>query len=170
MVWGIGWAVLGFAANMVMRMTGIVETTVSVLDAAGIGLKIGIGGGIAGAAFSAFIAFAYRNRRIKDISWLKFGFGGAVVTAASITGFVQGASLLSGSGLVPWRYMNPTLAMFTVFGFGVAAISVKLAQSASRGPASEERLLEDERTAQFDIGPWYGTVAATCSCGGHCAA
>ena len=152
-VWGIGWAVLGFATNMVLRMTGIVDAPVSVLDAVGIGLKVGIGGGIAGAAFSAFIAFAYRNRRIQDISWLKFGVGGAVVTVASITGFVQGASLLGGGRLIEWHYMQSTLAMFAVFGFGVAAISMKLAQLAmSRAPDSEEVLLDDERSAQLASG------------------
>lgn len=152
-VWGIGWVVLGFAATMVMRMTGIVDAPVLVFDALEIGLKIGVGGGIAGAAFSAFIAFAYRHRRIQDISWLKFGVGGAVVTTVSITGFVQGASVLGGSGLVPWRYMNPTLGMFAVFGFGAAAISMKLAQWAtSRVPDPEAILIDDELSAQLASG------------------
>ncbi len=141
-VWGIGWSVLGFAANMAMRMTGIIDAPVSVVDAAVVGLKIGLGGGIAGAAFSAFIAFAYRNKRIQDISWLKFGLGGAVVTAASITAFVQGASLLGGGRLIEWQYMNPTVGLFAVFGFGVAAVSMKLAQSKTpRSPDREELLL-----------------------------
>lgn len=87
-----------------MRMTGIVDAPVSVLDAAVVGLKIGVGGGIAGAAFSVFIACAYRNRRLQDISWLKFGVGGAVATAAGITGFVQAASLLGGGRLIEWHY------------------------------------------------------------------
>ena len=78
LVWGIGWAGLGFVATMVLRMTGIADAPVSVPDALGMGLKIGVGGGIAGAAFSAFTAFVYRNRRIQDISWLKFGVGGAI--------------------------------------------------------------------------------------------
>jgi hypothetical protein len=152
-VWGIGWSVLGFAANMLMRMTGIVDAPVSVVDAAVVGLKIGLGGGIAGAAFSAFIAFAYRNRRIQDISSLKFGVGGAVVTAASITGFVQGASLLGGGRLIEWEYMQPTLAMFSLFGFGVAAISMRLAQLAtSRAPDSEKVLLDDGRSASLASG------------------
>ena len=139
LVWGIGWSVLGFAAQMALRLTGIIDAPVSVRDALVISLKVGLGGGIAGAAFSAFIAFAYRERRIRDISWLKFGVGGAVVTIVSITAFVQGASLLSGSGLVPWRYAYPTTAMFAVFGFCAAALSMKLAQSAtSPAPESEE--------------------------------
>lgn len=127
-VWGLGWAVLGFASTLVLRMTGIVDPPVSLLEAAVIGLKIGLGGGIAGAGFSAFIAFAYRDRRLQDISWLRFGFGGAVVTAVSITGFVQGASVLGGGGLVEWEYMHPTLTMFAIFGFSAAAASMKLAQ------------------------------------------
>ena len=152
-VWGIGWTVLGFATNLVMRMTGIVDAPVSVLDAAVVGLKVGLGGAIAGTAFSAFIAFAYRNRRLEDISWLKFGLGGAVVTAVSIAGFVNGASILGGGGLVPWRYMNPTLAMFAVFGFGAAAISMKLAQSAaSRAPDGDAVLPDDERRAELTSG------------------
>ncbi|MEQ1692812.1 MAG: hypothetical protein ABMA00_16090 [Gemmatimonas sp.] len=149
LVWGVGWSVLGFAATMVLRITGIVDAPVSVPDAVTMGLKIGLGGGIAGTAFAAFIAFRYRNRRIQDISWWKFGIGGAVVTAVSITGFVQSASLLGGSGLVPWRYMNPTLPMFAVFGFSVAAISVKLAQWAT---SRDDEFLGEEHNAQLAAG------------------
>ena len=149
-VWGIGWTVLGFATNMVMRMTGIIDAPVSVLDSVMTGLKIGGGGAIAGTAFSAFISSAYRGRRIQDISWLKFGIGGAVVTAASITGFVQAASILGGGGLVPWRYMGSTLAMFAVFGFGVAAVSMKLAQlAAARDSENEEFPRDDVRSVQL---------------------
>lgn len=151
-VWGIGWTVLGFATNLVMRMTGIIDAPVSVLDAAVVGLKIGLGGGIVGATFSAFIAFTYRNRRIQDISWLKFGVGGSLVAAASITGFVQGASLLGGGKLVEWEYLNPTLAMFAAFGFIGSATSLKLAQlAAARDPDSEE-LLAFERNAPLVSG------------------
>lgn len=152
-MWGIGWTVVGFATSMVMRMTGLVDDPVSIPDAAVLGLKVGLGGGIAGAAFSAFIAFAYRNRRIRDISWLKFGIGGAVVTAASITAFVQGASLLGGSGLVPWRYMNPTLGLFALYGFSAAAVSMKLAQmAASRAPEGDEVELDEATSAQLALG------------------
>lgn len=150
-VWGMGWTVLGFAATMVLRMTGMVDGPVSLSEVATMGLKIGVGGAIAGAGFSAFIALAYRNRRIKDITWWKFGIGGAVVTAASITGFVQAASVLGGGGLVPWRYMNPTLAMFAAFGFGAAALSVKLAQMAQT-PKDEDPQLDDERIATLTSG------------------
>ena len=55
-VWGIGWSVLGFTTHMLLRITGIVDAPVSVFDAVGLGLKIGVGGGIAGAAFSAFLS------------------------------------------------------------------------------------------------------------------
>lgn len=152
-LWGVGWAALGFTTHLALRMAGIIDAPVSVPDAAVLGLKIGLGGGIAGTAFSAFIAFAYRNRRIQEISWLKFGIGGAVATAASITGFVQGASLLGGGRLVEWEYMTPTLPMFSVFGFVVAALSIKLAQSvASRDLDSDELLLSDVRSAQLAAG------------------
>jgi hypothetical protein len=149
-VWGIAWAVLGFATQLVLRITGVIDAPVSVLDAVGIGLRVGVGGAIAGTAFSSFIVATYRNRRIRGISCLKFGVGGAVVTTISITGFIQGASLLGGGGVVPWRYLDSTLAMFAVFGFGAAAISMKLAQLAtSRALGSEEVSLDDERSAQL---------------------
>jgi hypothetical protein len=151
--WGVGWTVLGVATQMVLRLTGVIDAPASVRDLVGIGLKIGVGGAIAGVAFSAFIAFAYRSRRIQDISWLRFGLGGAVVTVAAITAFVQGASLLGGGGLVPWRYMESTLAMFAVFGFGAAAVSMKLAQSATlRAPDTDEVLLDGERNTHLPAG------------------
>ena len=133
-VWGIGWAVLGFATNIVMRLTRIIDAPVSVIDAAVVGLKIGLGGGVAAMAFSTFIAVAYRDRRVQDISWLKFGAGAALITVASIAAFVNGASILGGGGLVPWRYAYPTLSMFAVFGFVAAAGSMKLAQLGTPDP------------------------------------
>lgn len=130
-VWGVGWAVLGFAAHLVLRQTGVIAGPVAMYDAALVGLKVGVGGGIAGAAFAAVIALVYRHRRLQDIQGWKFGGGGAVVTAVSITGFVQGASVLGGGSLVEWEYMQPTLTLFTVFGFTVAALSLKVAQWAA---------------------------------------
>jgi hypothetical protein len=152
MVWGTGWAVLGFATNIVMRLTGIIDAPVSMIDAAVVGLKIGLGGGIAAMAFSTFIAVAYRDRRIQDINWLKFGAGGAVITAASIAAFVNGASVLGGGGLVPWRYTYPTLSLFAVFGFVAAAGAMKLAQSAkSRDPDGGELLLDAYRAPPYRV-------------------
>lgn len=157
--WGIGWTVLGFATTIVLRMTGLVDPPVSIRGAAEIGLKIGLGGCIAGAAFSAFIAFRYRNRRLQDIDCVAFGLGGAVVTAAAITGFVEGASLLGGGGLVPWRYMNPTVPIFALFGFGAAALSMRLAQSASsHAPDIAEVSADMRESAQLASGA--GAMAA----------
>lgn len=140
LVWGIGWTVLGFGATLVRMMFGQIGAPTSLSGAMVWGFKIGLGGGIAGAAFSAYIAYAYRRRSIQGISWLKFGIGGALATVLSITAFLQGASLLSGSGLIPWRYMQSTTAMFAVFGFCVAAASIKVAQSAT---ARDEDVLDN---------------------------
>lgn len=152
-VWGIGWTALGTTANLLLQLTGVISGPVSLSAALWTGLKIGVGGCIAGAAFSAFIAYAYRERRLHDISWVAFAASAAAVTALSITAFVQGASLLSGSGFVPWRYMNPTLPMFAVFGFTAAALSMRMAQLATvdrpalphstmRGSDAQEEQLE----------------------------
>jgi hypothetical protein len=138
LMWVIGWTVLGFVTMLAYRMTGVAGAPGTIFDAALIGLKIGLGGGIAGTAFSLFIALAYRNRRIQEISALKFGVGGALVTAAAITAFVQGASILGGGGLVEWEYMVPTVPMFAVFGFVAAAASMKLAQIATRTSGDDE--------------------------------
>lgn len=145
LVWGIGWTVLGFAATMLRKLTGNVDTPMTAFDVMIVALKIGLGGGIAGAAFSAYIAYAYRRRDIRGISWLKFGIGGAVATAVSITAFVQSASVLGGGGLVPLRYLLPTTAMFAAFGFCVAAVSIKVAQSTkSQPPDSDDALFKSE--------------------------
>jgi hypothetical protein len=155
MVWSVGWAVLGFGTQLILRSTGVIEAPVSVPEAAIVGLKVGVGGGIAGAAFSAFIAFAYRNRRLQDISWAKFGVGSAVMTALSITGFVQSASLLGGGNLIEWKYMHPTLEIFTAFGFSAAALSMKVAQAAAR---REALAFGDSQSAELGSGAAAETV------------
>ncbi len=147
-VWGIGWGILGFATTMLVRMTGLVDAPVSVLDAIGTGIKVGVVGGIAGTAFSAFIALVYRNRRIQDISWWRFGLGGSAVTTVGMTGLMEGASLLSGGGFVPWNLISYDVASFVVFGFGAAAISIKFAQLAtSLGATADEAILDERRSA-----------------------
>jgi hypothetical protein len=132
-VWGAGWGTLGFLTTLVLEATGAVKG-VGVLDAVGMGVRIGVVGGVAGVLFSSLISVAYRGKRIQDISWVKFGLGGAVVSAVGLPLFMQTASLLTGGGLVPWRHLYSDIALFAVFGGAAAALSMKLAQVAAAKP------------------------------------
>ena len=130
-VWGIGWGLLGFVTTFALGLTGVIER-VWWLDAVGMGIRIGVVGGIAGAAFSAFIALAYRGRRIQDISPLRFGIGGALVSAVGLPLFMQTMNVLSGDGPVPWQHIRGDVLMLAAFGGVAAAFSLKLAQVAAR--------------------------------------
>ena len=131
MIWGAGWGVLGTAVTLVLGATSTVDG-VSFLDAIGMGVRIGVVGGIAGALFSTLISVAYRGRRIQDISWVKFGLGGAVVSAVGLPLFMQTASFLTGGGMVPWTNLYNDIAIFAAFGGVAAAASMKLAHIAAR--------------------------------------
>ena len=144
-VWGVSWAVLGFATHLMMRMAGVIRSQEPLTDALILSLKIGMGGVIAGAACSAYLIVAYRNRSLADIRWSRFALAGAAVAAASIAGFVQASSLLGGGKLIEWEYMNPTLLMFSGFGFIAAGLSVKLAQQPPCGDADSDPLALGEQ-------------------------
>src|SRR4051812_15955032 len=101
-VWGVVWGSLGTAVATTMRLIDKIPLGGAVLDGIGMGARIGVAGAVAGAAFFAFISVAYRGKRLSEISWLRFGLGGAVVAGLFVPGFLETMSLLTGGGVVPW--------------------------------------------------------------------
>jgi hypothetical protein len=96
LVWGVAWGTFGSAVATVMRMIDKIPFGNALLDGLGMGIRIGFAGAIAGAAFFAFISVAYRGKRLSEISWLRFGIGGAIVADLFVPSFLQTMSLLSG--------------------------------------------------------------------------
>lgn len=65
-VWGAAWFILAMTVFGVSRVTGVGPAHVSLLDAIGMSIRVGVMGGITGGAFSAFIGTFYRGRRLSE--------------------------------------------------------------------------------------------------------
>lgn len=90
LVWGGGWFAATFAVLATLRVFGFAPAESSWGDALRFALRSGVMGAIAGTAFSSFIALRYRGRRLSEISWVRFGIGGAVVTGLFVPAFLYG--------------------------------------------------------------------------------
>lgn len=141
LAWGVSWSAAGFVLLVVLRLVGVLDE-LSLIDALGMAVKFGFIGVVAGAAFSALIGLLYRGKRLADISWVRFGLGGAIMTGLFVPLFFQVMNIISGDGLVAWNLVLDDSIWASVFGGVAAAGSLKLAQRADRGllPAGEEGL------------------------------
>lgn len=127
-VWGVGWGAFGTAVATTMRLIDKIPLRHAMLDGLGMGIRIGFMGAIAGTAFFAFIAAAYRGKRLSEISWVRFGIGGAIVCGLFVPAFLQTMNLLTGGGLVPWNLVFDDLVFSAAFGGITAAGTMFVAQ------------------------------------------
>jgi hypothetical protein len=141
-VWAVGWGAAGTAVASIMRLFDGIGPLNALLDGIGMGVRIGIAGGIVGAVFAAFISVIYRDKKLSEINWLKFGIGGAVFCGLFLPAFLQTMNLLSGSGFVAWSEINGDALMAAVFGGIIAAGTMKLAQyDAAKNPVTAQDML-----------------------------
>lgn len=133
-VWGTAWFTFAMAVFGVSHIAGIGPAHVSLLDAIGMSIRIGIMGGITGAAFSGFISLFYRGRRLPEINWVRFGVGGGIVGGLFVTTFLVGANLLTGGGIPALGNIFDDIVLATGFGGATAAATMWLAQRAGRVP------------------------------------
>jgi hypothetical protein len=131
-VWGAAWFLLAMGVFGVARITGVGPDHVSLLDAIGMSMRIGVMGGITGGAFSAFIGTFYRGRRLSQIDLVRFGIGGAIFGGSFVGAFLLSANLLTGGGLSALRYIVDDILIGTGFGGATAAATMWLAQRAER--------------------------------------
>ena len=137
-VWGFSWGALGTVVAALMRLGDDISPAFAVLDGIGMGIRIGFMGGLAGAAFSAFISLAYRGKSLRDISAAKFGLGGAIFAGAFVPVFMQTMSVISGGGFVPFDLINTDIIYSALFGGITAAGTMWLAKKdALRNPESD---------------------------------
>ncbi|HEX2601028.1 MAG TPA: hypothetical protein VHL32_02860, partial [Gemmatimonadaceae bacterium] len=142
-VWGVAWGAIGTVAATAMRLIDKIPLGHAVLDGIGMGIRIGVMGGIAGAAFFAFISLAYRGKRLSEISWVRFGVGGAVLAGLFVPAFLQTMNLLSGGNMVPWHLVTDDMFFSAIFGGITAAGTMILAQrDEAAHPVTVEELLE----------------------------
>lgn len=130
LMWGAGWSATAFVVMVVMRLAGAGGEGTPLLYMIGMAVKFGVWGTIAGGVFSTIIGLLYRGRRLSEISVVRFGLGGAIVTGVFVPLFMQALNLISGDGLVPWSLVNDDAVITAVFGGVAAAVSLKLAQRA----------------------------------------
>lgn len=152
LVWGAGWSALTLVIGGALRLVGVLPRTLSALDLVGIAIKAAVIGFIAGAAFSGAIMVLWRGRRLADLSWVRVGLGGGVLTGLGLPLFLQAMNVLSGDGPVPWSLVTDDAVIGLVFGGIVSGGSLWLAQRAEKararlGDGEERRQLEepDER-------------------------
>jgi hypothetical protein len=126
-----------------MRLVDKIPFASAMVDGLGMGIRIGFIGGIAGAAFFTFISFAYRGKRLAEISWVRFGVGASILTGLFVPAFLQTMNLVSGGALVPWSLVFDDLVFSAVFGGVTAAGTMFLAQRYEAAhPVTVHELLE----------------------------
>jgi hypothetical protein len=143
LVWGVTWGAIGTVVATTMRLIDKIPFGYAVLDGIGMGVRIAVIGAISGAAFFAFIGVAYRGKRLSDISWVRFGIGGAVLAGLFVPAFLQTMNVLTGGSLVPWHLVFDDLVFSAVFGGVTAAGTMLLAQRHEAAhPVTVEELLD----------------------------
>jgi len=148
-VWAGGWCLAALAVFATVRVLGGFPDT-SLAEGLETAVRFGIVGGIAGTAFSSVIRLVYHGRRLPEISWVRFGIGGAVVTGLFMPLFFQTMNWVSGDGLVPWVLVLDDALLTAAFGGAAAAISLKIAQHAAPAPPSFRTEEQVERLESGD--------------------
>lgn len=143
LVWGTIWGACGTAVASTMRMIDRIPFGYALLDGLGMGIRIGFMGAIAGGVFFAFISLAYRGKRLSEISWVRFGIGGAIVAGLFVPFFLQAMNLLTGGPMVAWRLLADDFLLSAVFGGITAAGTMILAQrDEAAHPVTVQQLLD----------------------------
>jgi hypothetical protein len=152
-MWGLAWGGLGTIVAALFRLNDGIAPMHALLDGIGMGVRIGVVGALAGAAFSTFISMAYRGKRLSEISAAKFGFGGAVLAGAFVPAWMQTLNLLTGGGFVPFDLINGDIVMAAVFGGVTAFGSMLLAKrDEAKHPTTVQELLERMETESLGAG------------------
>jgi hypothetical protein len=142
-VWGAAWGALGTGIASVIRILDGIPLGNALLDGLGMGIRIGFMGAITSTAFFAYISLAYRGKRLSEISWARFGVGGALVAGFFVPAFLQTMNLVTGGSLVPWHLVFDDLLFSAAFGGITAAGTMILAQrDEAAHPVTVQDLLE----------------------------
>ena len=147
LVWGAGWFTAALVLGSTLRLVGVFPG-LRWFDVLGLGIRVGVVGVFAGAAFAGAISVLYRGRHLSEISVLRFGIGGGLVSALFIPPFLQLLNILSGTGPVPWRLLLDDVPLVAVLGAVAAAGSLKLAQLTALPPADNQRHVEGVTEAE----------------------
>ncbi len=101
LVWAAGWFTAAFGLFTVLKLVGVAPEGATWEGLVRMSAMVGVMGGLAGTAFATFIGLRYRGRRLSEISWVRFGLGGAVVTGLFVPSFIIVARLIAGDPALP---------------------------------------------------------------------
>lgn len=130
-VFAVGWSIAAFALWALLRQARVVPQ-ISLLSGIGIAIRFGVIGFITGAAFPSIMRLVYRGKRLSEISWVRFGIVGGIVTGLFVPAFMQTMNFLSGDGMVPFALIRGDILWTAALGGLAASLSLKLAQYADR--------------------------------------
>lgn len=130
-VFAVGWTVTGFLVWLLLRQARFVPN-LSILDGIGMSIRVGVMGFITGAVFPTFMRYAYRGKRLSEISAGKFALVAGIITGLFVPTFMQVMNILSGDGMVPFALIRMDIVMAAAFGALAAGVSLKLAQYADK--------------------------------------
>jgi hypothetical protein len=140
LVWGAGWFAVALVVVVALTALGIVSGGFGWLALLGLPIRIGVLGFCAGGAFSLAIGLLCRGRRLEELSWVRFGIGGALVGAVFMPLLLQTLNIFSGTGPIAWRLILDDVPWMVVFGATASAGTLRLAQrSQSAVRSGDER-------------------------------
>ena len=150
-------AAIGVIATM--RVVGFAPASFNWIGAFGLAARFGIVGFVSGGAFSVAIGVLYRGERLAQISAVRFGLLGGLITGIFVPLFLQTMNIVSGDGMVPWNLVTDDGLITAVFGGAAAGISLKLAQLAKAGTTvdSEGRLESADSTDRLAADTSFST-------------
>lgn len=131
-VWGAAWGTAGVGVVSALLLTGNAPPDATWLKALGLAARIGVVGGMAGMLFALATMLLYRGRRMREMSWVRFGLAGAVVSGLGMPLVLQLLNILSGDGPVAWHLLTDDIPLLAVLGGGAAAAWLWLAQREER--------------------------------------
>lgn len=139
LVWGGAWFVSALGIVTTLKLIGV---AVGPWDAALRGAAMfAVLGTITGTAFSTYIGLRYRGRRLSEISWVRFGISGGILTGLFVPTFISVMRFISGDPVLAFDALVFNGALTAVLGGVAAGASMKLAQLAEKrlpGPAPDD--------------------------------
>ncbi len=144
--WGVCWSAVTLAVHVGLAILG---DGFSWSDAWRAAARNGVVGGLVSVAFSGVVGLLYRGRRLSDISWVRFGAGGAIVAGLMLPAIMLLGRTISGDGPLPMEKWIASALVAAAFGGVAAGASMKLAQrGAPRLPAGSQGQLDDTERAE----------------------
>jgi hypothetical protein len=131
-VWGGLWFIGTLVVFSLVKIAGLAPRGAPWGDVLDLALRSSVLGAIASATFSAFIAIFYRGRRLSDLSWMRFGLGGAVLVGLFVPLFMITVRFFSGDSPLSLGNLVSNAMIGAFFGGVASAGSLKLAQLADR--------------------------------------